>query len=43
VFLSTFEEDVEAVLEKWQMELIDLQSSVEIKSKFQNVSPLEFY
>jgi hypothetical protein len=35
--------DVEAVGEKFQMELIELQSREEIKSKCPNVSLLEFY
>jgi hypothetical protein len=43
IFASPFEVDVEAVPEKFQMELIELQSREELKSKFLNVSLLEFY
>jgi hypothetical protein len=43
IFASPFEVYVEAVPEKFQTELIDLQSREEMKSKFLNVSLLEFY
>jgi hypothetical protein len=43
IFASPFETDVEAVPEKFQMELIELQSKEEIKSEFLNVPLLEFY
>jgi hypothetical protein len=43
IFASPFEVDVEAEPEKFQMELIELQSREEMKSKFPNVSLLEFY
>jgi hypothetical protein len=37
IFASPFEVNVEAVPEHFQMELINLQSREEIKSKFMNV------
>jgi hypothetical protein len=43
IFASLFEVDVEVVPEKFQMELIELQSREEIKSKFLTVFLLEFY
>jgi hypothetical protein len=43
IFASLFEVDVEAVPKKFKIELIELQSREEIKSKFLNVSILEFY
>jgi hypothetical protein len=43
IFVSPFVVDVEAVPEKFQMELTDLQSREEMKSKFLNVSLLKFY
>jgi hypothetical protein len=43
MFTSLFKVYVEAVPEKFQMELIELQSREEIKSKFLNVSLLELF
>jgi hypothetical protein len=43
IFASPFEVDVEAVPEKFQIELTELQSREEMKSEFLNVSLLEFY
>jgi hypothetical protein len=37
IFASPFEVDVEAVPKKFQMELIELQSRGEMKSKFLNI------
>jgi hypothetical protein len=43
IFASPFEVDVEVVPEKFQMELTELKSREEMKSKFLNVSLLKFY
>jgi hypothetical protein len=43
IFASPFEVYVEAVPEKFQMELIELQNREEIKSKYLKESLLEFY
>jgi hypothetical protein len=42
IFSSPFEVNAEAVPENFQMELINLQSREEIKSKFMNIPLLEF-
>jgi hypothetical protein len=43
IFASSFEVDAEAVPEKFQMELTELQSREKIRSKCDSASLLEFY
>jgi hypothetical protein len=43
IFASPFEADVEALPERFQMELLNMQRSEEIKSDFMNASCLKVY